>query len=257
MWPSAQCRMSGPSFSRKNRLSAVSPRKNTSDDSAARPPATPLEQRRDGTAQGRRHVVLGRLRRVAVDPDVRQPAGQRVLRGVELGSKRIELAGDAADDDQRDGDPQNDEGTRTSAERDAPAEPARREPVDDRRRDGRNDRGGDDRGNDRMRQRQDPNRADDRQRDADREPRGAAEVAEPPGRAEEPGEVVRLELARRIAGRHARPAKKLSAFRVFVSCSPERSIPCPPRNALVRAAALNASMGSHLVESSSRREPSG
>src|SRR5215207_3359003 len=41
MWRSPQARMVGPSLSRKNRLSAVSARKNASDDSALIPVATP------------------------------------------------------------------------------------------------------------------------------------------------------------------------------------------------------------------------
>ena len=51
--------------------------------------------------------------------------------------------------------------------------------------------------------------------------------------------------------------KNSSAFLVFVSCSPERSIPCPVRKALVSAAIWKASEGAHFVDSSRSIELSG
>ena len=52
-------------------------------------------------------------------------------------------------------------------------------------------------------------------------------------------------------------AKKRSALRVFVSCSPLRSTPRSSRNARVSAATWNGSLGLHFVESSRIRDPSG
>src|SRR4029079_6834073 len=52
-------------------------------------------------------------------------------------------------------------------------------------------------------------------------------------------------------------AKYWSALRVFVSCSPETSTPCPARKARVSAATWKASCVPQRVESSRSLEPSG
>jgi hypothetical protein len=52
-------------------------------------------------------------------------------------------------------------------------------------------------------------------------------------------------------------AKYSSAVRVFVCCSVSRSTPFEARNARVSAATWNASPGSHFVDSSKIRDPSG
>jgi hypothetical protein len=51
--------------------------------------------------------------------------------------------------------------------------------------------------------------------------------------------------------------KNSSALRVFVCCSPSRSMSCSPRNARTSLATWNASVGWHFVDSSKTRDPSG
>ena len=89
-WPSAQARICGPSLSRKNRLSAVSARKNTSEESLldARRGRRRCSAEKPSLSAAATRSAWRRRPSSRSTPMSLEPAADRVLGGVELAGDR-------------------------------------------------------------------------------------------------------------------------------------------------------------------------
>ena len=235
MWCSTHLRISGPSLSRKNRLSAVNARKAASEASADTPAPTPLRSASNASLTDELASSPALCALLVLTPaSCSQPSiVSTALWRLFSSSGAWLVTPDSSSDDeqpaQRDDAEEDDRGGA------AAPQPVPREPADHRRENRGDDRRRDDRNDDRRRDREQRDHTGEQEQRADHQPRHQPQVAQPRRDGEHMRQPGRRRSPRTSRRRPARPRDPLREPRVAVAsltsrcpCGHQRSIAAPP-----------------------------
>jgi hypothetical protein len=145
-----------------------------------------VDERVEAVADRRARIVLGALGRVRIDAQVLEPALDLVGRVPEVAGQAAALAADAAEDQHAERHAEHEDKHEHQHRAGRARHPPVLQPADERREHRREDRGDRHWDDDRLRQRQQPDHADEQHGDTDQQPRRDAQVAQHVGAAKTP-----------------------------------------------------------------------
>ena len=193
-WLSAQARIFGPVHQQEEQAQRRHREEEDERGELLDAAREAVEERVGAARDAGAGALLRRVGLVGAQPEVLEPARDRVLRRVELGADVAVEAGDPGDDHDDDADADGDDQEQHQSGAEDPRHPVARHPADERRADGGDDRRGDHRDDDHLRQPEDPDQPDDRDGDPDEEPGDHPGVAQPLRDVDDLGQLTGVEL---------------------------------------------------------------